>query len=108
MLNDPSAVVIGRIEKVDNAKITMIDKLPYECHDFLDLVRPSTAEKLASHCTFNNTIHLKPDTQPPWGPIYPLSEKQFEALRENLAKMLKEGKILPSISLAGAPILFVP
>ena len=108
VLIDPSTVVIGRVEKVDDEKITIIDKLPDEYHDYLDLFRPSTAEKLAPHRTFDHAIDLKPDTQPPWGPIYPLSEKQLEALRDYLAKMLKKGKILPSKSPAGAPILFVP
>jgi len=106
--NDPSAVVIGRIETVDKEKIIIIDKLPDEYYDYLDLFRPSTAEKSAPHRMFNHPIDLKPDTQPPWSPIYPLSEKQLEALQEYLAKMLKEGKILPSKSPAGAPILFVP
>jgi len=65
-------------------------------------------EKLAPHRTCDYAIDLKPDIQPPWGPIYPLSEKQLQALQEYLAKMLKEGKILPSKSPAGAPILFAP
>jgi len=108
VLNDPSLVVIGRIEKVDDKTITIIDKLPDQYHDYLDLFHPSTAERLAPHCTFDHAIDLKPDTQPPWGPIYLLSENQLQALREYLAKMLKEGKILPTKSPAGAPILFIP
>ena len=47
VLNDPNAVVIGRIEKVDDEKITIIDRLPERYHDYLDLFRPPTAEKLA-------------------------------------------------------------
>jgi len=47
VLNDPNAVVIGRREKVDDEKITIIDRLPERYHDYLDLFRPSTAEKLA-------------------------------------------------------------
>jgi len=108
VLNDPNAVVIGRIEKVDDEKVTIIDRLPERYHDYLDLFRPSTAEKLAPRRTFDHAIDLKPDTQPPWGPIYPLSQKQLEALRKYLDDMLKQGKISPSKSPAGAPILFVP
>jgi len=37
-----------------------------------------------------------------------LSQKQLEALRKYLDDMLKQGKISPSKSPAGAPILFVP
>ena len=108
MLNDPNAVVIGRIERIDEEKVTIIDRLPDQYHDYLDLFRPSTAEKLALRRTFDHAIDLKPDTQPPWGPIYPLSQKQLEALRKYLDDMLKQGKISPSKSPPGAPILFVP
>jgi len=47
VLNDPNAVVIGRIERIDEEKVTIIDRLPDQYHDYLDLFRPSTADKLA-------------------------------------------------------------
>ena len=46
--------------------------------------------------------------EPPWGPIYTLSEKELVVLREYLDTMLASGKIRPSKSPAGASILFVP
>jgi len=108
VLNDANAVVIGRIENVDYEKVTIIDWVPERYHHYLDLFRPSTAQKLAPRCTLDHAIDLKPDTPPPWGPIYPLSQKQLESLRKYLDDMLKEGKISLSKSPAGAPILFVP
>jgi len=57
--------------------------------------------------TFDHAIDLKPDTQPPLGPIYLLSKKPLEALRKYLDDMLKQGKISPSKSPADAAILFV-
>ena len=93
VLNDPYAVTIGRIEQVDDEKITVLDKLPEVYHDYLNLFRPSTAQKLAPHRTFDHAIDSKPDQQPPWGPIYPLSEKQLKALRTYLDDMLAQGKI---------------
>jgi len=101
-------VVIGQIEKVDDERITIIDRLPERYPDHLDLFRPCTAEKLAPRRTFDHAIDLKPDTQPPWGLIYPLSQKQLEALGKYLHDMLKQRKISASKSPAGAPILFVP
>ena len=85
-----------------------MDPLPGVFHDYLDLFRPSTAYKLAPRRTFDHVIDIKPDQQPPWGPMYPLSEKQLKALRTNLDDMLPQGKISGSKSPAGAPILFVP
>ena len=105
MLNEPNTVVIGQIERIDEEKVTIIDRLPDQYHDYLDLFRPSMAEKLAPCRTFDHAIDLKPDTQPPWGPIYPLSQKQLEALQKYLDDMLKQGNISPSKSPAGAPIL---
>ena len=46
--------------------------------------------------------------QPPWWPIYALSETELEVLRTYLDDMLHRGKIHPSKSSAGAPILLVP
>ena len=66
MLNDPNAVTIGRIEQVDDQKITILDKLPEVYHDYLDLFRPSTAEKLAPRRTFDHAIDIKHNQQPPW------------------------------------------
>jgi len=101
-------MVIGRIEKVDDEKVTIIDRLPERYDDYLDLFCPSTAENLGPRRTFDHAIDLKPDTQLPWGPIYPLSQKQLETLRKYLDDMLKQGKIPPSKSPAGASIFFVP
>jgi hypothetical protein len=43
----------------------------------------------------------------PVGPIYHLSEKELEALREYLYQMLLQGKIVESDANMGAPIIFV-
>ena len=45
---------------------------------------------------------------PPFEPIYNLSETELASLREYLNKGLDRGWIQHSISPAGAPILFVP
>ena len=108
VLNDPNAVSIQSIEQVDNQKITILDRMPEVYHDYLDLFRPSTAERLASHRIFHHGIDIEPDQQPPWGPIYPVSEKQLQALRIHLDDMLVQGKISVSKSPAGASRLFVP
>jgi len=47
VLNDPNAVVIGRIERINEEKITIIDHQPDPYHDYLYLFRPSMAEKVA-------------------------------------------------------------
>ena len=101
-------MTIGRIEQVDDETITILDRLPEVYHDYLDLFRPSTAEKLVPRRTFDHAIDIIHDQQPPWGPIYPVSEKQLKALRTYLDDMLAQGNISRTKSPARAPILFVP
>jgi len=58
VLNDPNAV-IGRIERINEEKVTIIDRLPDHYHDYLDIFRRSMAEKLAPLRTFDHAIDLK-------------------------------------------------
>jgi hypothetical protein len=51
---------------------------------------------------------VKDGTDPSWGPIYALSAVERKALCKYLDEILRMGKIRPSKSLAGVPILFVP
>ena len=82
--------------------------LPTKYYQFSELFNPKTFAKLPKHRSYDHAINLMPGEQPPWGPVYPLSELELKALREFLDSALKSGKISPSRSPAGAPILFVP
>ena len=66
------------------------------------------SDELPPHCSFDHAIDIVEGKEPPWEPIYALSEKELDVLRTYLADMLTSGKIRPSKSSAGAPILFVP
>src|SRR5205807_10443675 len=66
------------------------------------------AAELPCHRQFDHAIDIVPGKEIPFGPIYRLSEPQKEVLREYLDRMLKQGKIVPSKSPAGAAILFAP
>ena len=51
-------------------------------------------------------IEIQEGREPPYGPLYPLSQAELEALREYLQDSLGKGIIRPSKSPVGAPILF--
>jgi len=51
---------------------------------------------------------IETTADPPFGPIYNLSERELQALREYLDTALERGWIRYSTSSAGSPILFVP
>ena len=109
LIDDPEAVTIGTINTTipeDEEKIKKT--LPESYHEFIHLFTEQTAASLPPHRSFDHAIDLEKDKQAPFGPIYSLSEKELEVLREYLDKMIAQGKIVPSKSPAGAPILFVP
>ena len=82
--------------------------MPWQYRDFQTLYNGETAKFLPPHRSYDHAIDLKDGEQPPWGPIYALSEKELSVLKDYLKEMLDSGKIRPSKSPAGAPILFVP
>lgn len=53
------------------------------------------------------TIPLQQDAEPPFRPIYRLSPLEREEMEKQIAELLAKGKIEPSLSPFGAPILFV-
>jgi hypothetical protein len=62
----------------------------------------------ADDTEYDHRIELIEGSVSPFGPIYPLSEKELQTLREYLGKERAAGKIRRSQSPAGAPIIFVP
>jgi hypothetical protein len=77
-------------------------------HKFLSIFEEKKVDTLLPYRSYNYAINVKEGKELHWGPIYALSEVELKALREYLDKILSIGKIQPSKSPAGAPILFVP
>src|SRR2546423_2800617 len=76
---------------------------------FSDVFSTHHAESLAPHRGETDlAIDIQEGKHPPYGPLYPLSPAELEALREYLEENLRKGFIRLSKSPAGAPILFVP
>ena len=63
---------------------------------------------LPKHQPWDHEIKLQQGTEPGFGLIYQLSEKELQVLREYLEENLKKGFIQESQSTAGYLILFVP
>jgi transposase InsO family protein len=81
--------------------------LPERYRDFADVVSKEGASSLPEHGHGDLPIDLVPGKEPPFGPLYSLSEAELVVLREYLRKYLERGWIRHSRSPAGAPILFV-
>lgn len=83
------------------------DSVPEVYADFANVFSEAEASILPEG-TAEHVIELEPGKQPPRGGIYSCARDELKILWEYLQKMLAEGKIRPSVSPAGAPILFVP
>jgi hypothetical protein len=82
--------------------------LPKKYQDLFRVFSIEAAGILPDHYTMEHCIDLEPGSQPLYGPIYALSERELEVLREYLDTSLEKGWIRYSTSPAGAPIIFVP
>jgi len=104
-LND-AAIHIGAIV-MSNPSIAQ--QLPVHYHKFLLLFNPKEAEKLPDKKGCDHQIELlRAEDKLRMGPIYQLSLEEEKVLVKYLDMMIKEGKIRPSNSTVGSPILFVP
>ena len=86
---------------------TIVGKVPSKYHDFLDLFVDKEATVLPPHHTHDIKIELEQGKNPPFGPIYTLTDKEKAVLRTYLSDNLAKGFIRPSTSSAASPILFV-
>jgi len=105
VLTEPGARTIGYVLAIQEGTG---EQVPPEFRQFMGIMSKEAADTLPKHRQYDCKIDLKEGSTPPWGPIYPLSESELQALREWLGEMEKTGKIRRSTSPAGSPILFVP
>ena len=91
-----------------NVEVEPLKDVPWQYRDYQSVFNGQYSDKLPPHHSFDHAIDMVEGKEPPWGPIYILSEKELEVLRTYLDDMLQSGKICTSKSLAGALILFVP
>jgi transposase InsO family protein len=115
--NEPYMFALLRIPTTDGLRIAAMDTeasvqnpqtIPSEYADYADVFSTQSASLLPEHHAMEHRIDLEAGTQPPYGPIYALSEKELEVLREYLEAAEAKGWIRRSTSAAGAPIMFVP
>ena len=86
----------------------MADDLLEPYRQFASVFSEKEISKLPEHSPWDPEIKLAEGTTPPYGRIYPLSEKELQVLRKYLDTQLDAGKIRQSKSSASSPILFVP
>jgi hypothetical protein len=96
---------IANIQPMD----PLLKQIPEEYREFLNLFKEERGiEALPQHGPWDHGIPLEEGKEPPFLPIYQMSEADLRTLREYLDENLKKGFIRPSTSPAGSPVLLVP
>jgi len=78
----PEARVIGYVSAVGEQETNPLNLVLEEFRVYLAIMGKEAAEALPEHRSYNCKIDLRTGKMAPWGPIYPLSEKELETLRE--------------------------
>lgn len=79
--------------------------LPLWLEKYAECFNRELARELSKYSQFFHAIEI--EGKPPYRPLYNLSQIELGVLREYLDDALKKGRIRPSSSLAGSPIMFV-
>jgi hypothetical protein len=70
-----------------------VQEIPIQYHDFKDVFEKKNADILQEHRPYDCAIELQDGAQPPFGPIYNLSQTELVALREYIDKNLSKNFI---------------
>lgn len=98
----------NRNQRSEAKELAMLkDKIPSEYHDFMNLFLKKGAEQLPPHRYVDHEIPLVPDAKPPFGPLYSMSTKELQVLKDYLDENLSKGFIRVFSSSTAAPVLFV-
>ena len=82
--------------------------VPETIRDLTSCFSKESGTALPPRTRSDHKIDIVDGKEPPYGPLYNLSAKELEILREYIKDNLKSGRIRHSASPAGAPIMFIP
>ncbi len=76
-------------------------------HDLIEAFSKTKASQLPPHRSNDCAIELQPNSHPPRGRVFPLSQPESEAMKSYIEEELAKGFIRPSTSPASARFFFV-
>ncbi|QRW23207.1 Retrotransposable element Tf2 protein [Rhizoctonia solani] len=100
----PEQVQIASEEEADPNPLA---DLPKQYHEFAKVFGKEEFKVLPPHREYDISIDLVPDAKLSPGPIYGMTDAESKALKQHIDEELATGKIRPSTSSAGAPVMFV-
>ncbi|QRW18770.1 Retrotransposable element Tf2 protein [Rhizoctonia solani] len=96
-----------QIASEEEANSDPLADLPTEYHKFARVFGKEEFKVLPPHREYDIAIDLLPNAKLSPGPIYGMTDAESKALKQHIDEELATGKIRPSTSLAGAPVMFV-
>ncbi|QRW16712.1 Retrotransposable element Tf2 protein [Rhizoctonia solani] len=100
----PEQVQIASEEEADPNPLA---DLPTQYLEFAKVFGEEEFKVLPPHREYDIAIDLLPDAKLSPGPIYGMTDAESKALKQHIDEELATGKIRPSTSSAGAPVMFV-
>ncbi|KAF8694651.1 hypothetical protein RHS03_08150, partial [Rhizoctonia solani] len=97
----------AQIASEEEADPDPLADLPMEYQEFAKVFGKEEFKVLPPHREYNIAIDLIPNAKLSPGPIYGMTNAKSKALKQHIDEELATGKIRPSTSLAGAPVMFV-
>ncbi|QRW17417.1 Retrotransposable element Tf2 protein [Rhizoctonia solani] len=97
----------AQIASKEEADPDPLADLPPQYHEFAKVFGKEEFKVLPPHREYNIAIDLVPDAKLSPGPIYGMTNAESRALKQHIDEELATGKIRPSTSSAGAPVMFV-
>ncbi|KAF8736258.1 Retrotransposon gag protein, partial [Rhizoctonia solani] len=100
----PEQVQIASKEEAD---LDPLADLPSQYHEFARVFGKEEFKVLPPHREYDIAIDLTPNAKLTPGPIYGMTDAKSKALKQHIDEELATGKIQPSTSSAGTPVMFV-
>ncbi|QRW23694.1 Retrotransposable element Tf2 protein [Rhizoctonia solani] len=100
----PEQIQIASEEEADSNPLA---NLPPQYHEFAKVFGEEEFKVLPPHREYDISIDLVSDAKLSPGPIYGMTDAESKALKQHIDEELATGKIRPSTSSAGAPVMFV-
>ncbi|KAF8757305.1 hypothetical protein RHS01_04137 [Rhizoctonia solani] len=97
----------AQIASEEEADINPLADLPEQYHKFAKVFGEEEFKVLPPHREYDISIDLVTDAKLTPGPIYGMTDAESKALKQHIEEELATGKICPSTSSAGAPVMFV-
>ncbi|KAF8759758.1 hypothetical protein RHS01_02208 [Rhizoctonia solani] len=96
-----------QIASEEEADQNPLANLPTWYHKFAKVFGKEEFKVLPPHREYDIAIDLIPDTKLSPGPIYGMTDAETRALKQHIDEELATGKVRPSTSSTGAPVMFV-